>query len=174
MALLDTFRNVADVARSIAVIQSFKLYACTIVREQSTLAGVACPLGTPGATYARTVVRTLTPQPDITFDADPGDSSAYGGSYETQSTGSPYLVHAKVGPITPAYNTGTISGGYTEAQLTPPIASSAERYVWVLSGGSMELISGYNGVPFIPIHLWQTDGKVASYFITIHRATVYT
>jgi hypothetical protein len=76
----------------------------------------------------------ITPAPKVE-QLDDADASFYGGgNIISDSTGAMKMSVFRVSEITPAYNTGVFSGGYTERQLLPVIANPSQRAVWLIVG----------------------------------------
>jgi hypothetical protein len=72
-----------------------------------------------------TTSTVITPAPKVR-EVSLREIAGSGGRYEAGDV--------RVGPITPAYDTGVATGGYTSAQLAPLMTRNALEVVYVLAG----------------------------------------
>lgn len=111
-------------------------------------------LGALGAASAPTVTTIVTVPQYYPFKlVQPKEIAGSGGRYER--------AKLKVGPITPAFPAGPWgpAGGFTQAQLVPSAASSAEEIIYLVTGnhaGEYDLVD-------------LTDDKATAWTLTIVR-----
>lgn len=172
MALLDVLRyavNAVNNATGNPAFAQFRDYSVAQVLESAAVGSTPVRLGTPGATYTRTTLFTVTPSVDVNMNPSPGDPSWQGGGLQTQSTGVNVTTVGVVGPIAQAYTDPVLgSGGYTAAQLSPAESNPMSRHVYVLNGPDLPALSQYGGVPFKLVWLWQPDPQ--TWKMTLMRA----
>jgi hypothetical protein len=107
----------------------FRTFTLTVRRER-----YSGPIAL-GVTLQSVVTSLLiTPSPKVERMAD-ADASYYAGlTPPSDATGDLTLEAYAVSGITPAYNTGTVAGGLTVAQLLPVPADTRERSVILMTG----------------------------------------
>jgi hypothetical protein len=142
MSIRSALLKVADKVRALPSRPSWDVWPTSLTIRVRTWEGGR--IGTEGGTTDVDLV--ISPKPRVK-DVSQREIAGSGGRYEAGDV--------RVGPITPQY----AGGGYTPAQLAPPVGSNGVEVLYVLSGG----ISGEYGRVDL-----QTDHSL-SYWLVLRR-----
>jgi hypothetical protein len=124
------------------------------------------PIGEGVTALTPTSTLTLAPRPKVqSVGAD--EATFFGGNgFRSDAFGDFRVTVLHVSGIVAAYDTGTITGGYTEAQLMPAPTGVNQRSAWLITGPGLRS----TGEPFEIVTVNMADPL--DWQFTVRRAAV--